>query len=169
MPFLRNGDEGGGFLKSMSETQDLLSMMESALAEEYEYYQRVEKLSLELSENLRSTTPDAEKIAKLIDRKLAILNEVHPIEDQHQPIKKRWESEYQSFNQTERKKIADAKNRLLALFERLNRMEFEIGQAIREQMTAMSRDLNRIQKNREATQAYFQTENPPPRFIDKIK
>ena len=72
-------------------------------------------------------------------------------------------------NRTARRAVAGMRDRTVAVIERLQALETETIERLRECKADVGRQLRALQQARQAANAYFVTERIPPRFIDKTQ
>ena len=147
----------------------LLRLMEHALQEEYDKYGLILELSREQLEELQRNEPDTDKVANLMKQKMAIIGEIQSLENQHLPVKERWECEYGQYTTEERSPVALVRDLTMQLLERIHGIEGEIAENIKRCEADINRKLSNLHKNRNASQAYFAYERRPSRYIDKRK
>ncbi len=147
----------------------LLEQMELGLKEEYSIYLKILELSNEQIEELDRANPDADRIADLMDRKMILFGEIRELETRHAPIKQQWEKGYTAYTEEERAPIAELRDTMMATIERLDGIEERIGIGIKKCEAEVNRQLASIRRGRNANNAYFNIDQGPPRFIDRIR
>ncbi len=153
----------------MSETS-LSQLMAQILQKEYSCYEEMYFLSEKQLNLLISNSDDAiDEIADLMSRKKKIADSIPLLENQHVPIKKRWDNEYLSLSLEERDEIGKIRDSSLRLIERLRVLEDEIYQRISQKKDHFRHRLSTLHQGKAVQHAYFNTERLPPRFIDKKK
>ncbi len=147
----------------------LLRLMEDAVQEEYDLYERLYHLSEQQLELLGTDEPDVDAIADVMNRKMDLIGDIQSVENRHTPVKEQWEQKYLQYTAQERDGLSQLRERELQLIERLHRMEEEIAQGIKHCEADINRRLNNLRIGRTANQAYFRYERLPPKYIDKRK
>ncbi|MEW6237677.1 MAG: flagellar export chaperone FlgN [Candidatus Omnitrophota bacterium] len=148
---------------------NLLQQIESALEEEYNQYSSILDLSEEQTRLLAEKDPDVDRIADLMAKKIAVLDEIKNLESRHRPLKDSWDKLYENYSENEKKRIAEWKDNSLRLIERLKDIEDRIAEDVKKIENGINRRLRDIHKGKEVQRAYFKYEAGPPRFVDRKK
>ncbi len=147
----------------------LFRLMNDALREEHNKYLEMLELSNEQVSLLRETDPDTAKIARLMNQKVQIVEELQVLEQNHQQVKDQWHLEYQQYSLDDRNVIKEIRDASIQTIERLNASEEIIAKSIKRHQVDINQQLGNFQQGRNANQAYFSYESMPPRYIDKKK
>ncbi len=147
----------------------LVKLMESALREEYEQYEKLSILSREQSDLFDSNSPDAERIAELMNQKIEVMETLQNLQKRNEPLKERWTISYETFTEEERKPIAELREQNLRIIEDLKNQEEQIAKKLLQSSQEVNEQLQSLSKGRQATRAYLKMDSMPPRFIDKKK
>ncbi len=155
--------------KTAMSDPSLPRLMESALREECQGYEKLLELSEEQIALLRQDQPDIDRAAALMNQKIQLAGELRVLEERNAPLKERWARDYTACPGEERRAVAGMRDRTVAVIERLQALETETIERLRECKAGVGRQLRALQQARQAANAYFVTERIPPRFIDKTQ
>ncbi|MBI1389401.1 MAG: hypothetical protein GC154_13235 [bacterium] len=146
---------------------DLLDQLIAAFEQETAIYQEMLTCSEEQALILKEKAPNEDALARLMAQKVKLAESAERIEAEHQPIKDSWKEVYTAFSDEERARAAQAKDRLMALLERLQQLENDIVIGLNRCKDEVARRLVELQKSTAISKAYVQRTPAPSRFIDK--
>ena len=153
----------------MDPKKSLPEQMECVLADEYQFYEQMVPLSEEQLVLLEETEPNVERIARLMGKKMELVEVIRHLEEEHREVRIAWEKHHTIYPPEEREGLSHWKEALALLLERLQEMEDRIEIELKRCEVEVSRELRRLHLDRMKNRAYFRLEFSPPRYIDKIK